>query len=115
MKESIRKWQEANREIVKESNRKWRRTNHEKVKESNRKWRRANPEKVKEHISKWRRANPEKAKEYIRRRVVNCYNNYVRTNLIQAGIPSEQITPELIEIKRTIIKIKRKLKWKTQE
>ena len=58
----------------------------------------------------WRENNPEKREEIYRKKVVDCNSYYVKEKLIKQGFKKEQITPELIELKRMIIKTKRKIK-----
>ena len=47
-------------------------------------------------------------KKCWRKRIDNFADNYITAILKKQGFPSDQITPEIIEAKRLIIKIKRK-------
>ena len=60
--------------------------------------------------SVWRKANPEKVKAKNKKETQNLPDYYVRNKLKQQSYPPEMISPELIEVKRTILKIKRACK-----
>ena len=88
------KWKESHREQVKENKKNWYKANLEKEKEKSRIWDINNPEKVKEKARRWKEENP----------------LYFKLALKKQGFPEERITPELMELKRMIIKTKRKIK-----
>lgn len=113
--ESVMKWRKNNPEKVYESELKWRKSNPEKVKKSKLKWDRTNKEKKKCTYEKWRKSNIEKLNEKntIWRKnnpgKVIDYDFYYIQLLKDSGFTTEQINenPELIEIKKLIIKTKR--------
>lgn len=54
--------------------------------------------------------NIEKNRSWERKRKREMMDSYLRTLLTKQGIQKEGITPEILEIKKTIIQIKRKIK-----
>jgi hypothetical protein len=82
-------------------------SNPEKVKKSRDKWKKNNPEKVKESRDKWEKNNPEKVILKHKKLRSNLVDYYVIRKLCAKGFQKNQITPELIETQRLIIKIKR--------
>ena len=109
--ENRRKYYEANKEREFENRRKYYEANKEKDLANARKWRETNKEKVAEYSRKWAEANPEKAKASVKKFNVlykaELRDPYVKQILRQQGFKSEQITPELIELKRITLKTKR--------
>ena len=95
--------------------------------ESQRKYAEKNPDKIKQHAIKyrkkyatqrlaecneWRKKNREaylaSAREYQKKRVAELDDSYIVSELkSQLELSDELITPEIIEIKRSIIKINR--------
>lgn len=110
VKELKNKWYKENPEKVREMGNKWVSNNREKSRAIKHKWERANIEKVKIKNEKWKNDNPDKVNTARKRRRENCVDSYIKDILIAHGFPKEQITPELIELKRMIIKTKRKIK-----
>ena len=113
-------WEESRREKARESSRKWKERNQEKVSEYNKKryknnleknklWKKNNPEKLRIYAQKWKKNNPEKEKRNKKRSRDNLSNHYVRSFIYRMGFPKESITKELIETKRTLIKIHREI------
>ena len=56
---------------------------------------------------KWRENNPEKIKKYNENRVKSLNKSYVVSLLLKTGFSREDITLELIETQRTIVRTKR--------
>lgn len=108
-----------NPERAKENAAKWQKENPEKVKVSQAKYREKYPEKILEKTKKWQAANPEKvrligAKSYAKnlykhrqkyaKYVENLAACYVASII---GIPVSQVPPEILELKREAIAMKR--------
>lgn len=89
--------------------RKWKGENQDKVKILDLKWKQENPKKVKATKEKYRNGNKGKIAKYELTQTTNLSDNYVKNKLRQSGFSTEQLNenPELIEVKRIIIKIKR--------
>ena len=124
--EYMRKYREANKEKINNqkliSNKKFREKNPEYFKESSKKFREKNPEysknknkinykKNKEYYTKksflYNKENKEKINKNANNRTEKLTDGYVKNKLKQSGFPKESITPELIEVKRIILKTKR--------
>jgi len=76
-------------------------------KEYAKKWNLNNPEKVKENDKKWHLNNPEKLKETKKNYTNELGKGYLNSQLRSKGFKKEQITPELLEVQKIIIKTKR--------
>jgi hypothetical protein len=108
--EYFRKYTKTNPEKRKELNKKYYEANYEKEIERSKKYREANREKEIERQKKYREANPGKVKEFSKKYyeslpdpvVIRCLQQ--GTSLTAAEIKGH---PELIEIKRLQIQIKR--------
>ena len=78
-----------------------------------------NRDSIKKKHKEWETRNIEKIREYERRRSINRVSElqpkYIRGILKQQGFNPEDITPDLIEIKRAIIQINRKVKQSKTE
>ena len=89
---------------------------HEKNKERRSQTNKKYKEKNKERISQTNKKYKEKNKEALilkdRKRIEMMSNYYIVKTLRQQGIPKDQIAPELIELKRAILKVKRAIKQK---
>ena len=109
-KECGKEYRENNTEKLKEYLREYRKNNPEKEKERKRKWRENNPEKIKEYKKDYYKNNTEKEKERSREYCENLHPSYVKHNLKQLGYTEEEITPELIEVKKETLKTKRLIK-----
>lgn len=118
------RWYRANSEKAKASSAAWRISNPEKVqahrtseKERARiaayrdAWKAANPEKVKAYARAWVEANPEKVRATRARLISIVCPSYAAKAL---GLPLALVPPELIELKRLQIQIKRELKQQEQ-
>ena len=93
-----------------ESGKKWRRENPEKVREKNRKWYSKNLEKARRKNRKWRRENPKKFREQKRMYRSCLMDSYVRSYLkSQFGVPEENVTPELIAMKKEQLELHRNI------
>ncbi len=74
--------------------------NKEKIKSRNDKWRQLNPVKLKYYYEKYRERNKEKDREYIK----DLHDIYIRKCI---DLQSKDISNELIELKRTQLKLYR--------
>lgn len=107
VRERSKKYRENNPEKEKKRLREWYKNNTEKVKESTKTWQKNNPEKVKESYKKWQKNNPEKVKEREAKKRLNLTDSCV-ANILHIPVATlRQLPPELIELKRNIIKLKR--------
>jgi len=107
-REGNRKWAKANPEKVREKNRQQYQANAENVRERSRKQYQANAENVRERSRKYQKANAEKVRDGNRLQVSNITDAYVKHRIKdQYDIPTEEITPEVIAIKREQLKFKR--------
>jgi hypothetical protein len=118
---SKKEWYENNKEKIKQYRKEWRKNNKEKTKQWNKEWYENNKEKKKERYEnnkekakqcnkEWRKNNKEKVKYYNKKAKGDCSPYYIIDKLKQQGFNKEQITPELIEEKTDIIKVKRIIK-----
>lgn len=98
-----------NPEKLKERAKEWQLNNPEKYKERKKEWLLNNPGKDKESRNKWKCKNPEKVKENSKNQRKSLNTCYIKKTLKLSGFTTEQINenPELIEVKRLIIKTKR--------
>jgi hypothetical protein len=86
---------------------KWISKNTEKAKKHRKKYTENNPEKIKELKKKWQEANPEIVKAYSDLVVKELRDSYLKCILTKKGFKKEEVTPELIEVQKIIIKTKR--------
>jgi len=93
-----------NQARIKDYNKKYHSVNPEKQNIRNKKYYSENREKVKIETKQWKLKNNEKLKNIARKKINELSNSYVKNNLSKRGII---ITPETIELKREIIKLKR--------
>jgi hypothetical protein len=70
-------------------------------------YRKSNKEYINKQKSIWRKNNPEKVREEKRMITKMLKDSYIKRLLIQNGFPKNEITKELIELERIIIKTKR--------
>ena len=94
----------------KEYKKKFKDENLDWQKKYNNKYYQNHKKKYKELGALWIKKNPEKLKEISLNRASNCTDCYVKGLLKLNGFKKDQITSELIELKRMIIKTKRKIK-----
>ena len=110
-----RKWREANAQRLKEKNQQRHQANSADRKAMGKAWRKDHPEKVAEYRRKhadeakamgmaWRKDHPEKVAEYRRKHVDEVSQSYV-ANLLE--IPTAKVTPELLQMKRDEIALRR--------
>ena len=80
-----------------------------RINEIARKSRLKNLQKAKSRLSIWRLNNKQNIIEYSKRKVEELNNQYVICNMVRDGFTKQQLinNPELIEIKKLIIKTKR--------
>jgi superfamily II DNA helicase RecQ len=76
----------------------------ERILNQKKKWQQNNPEKTKNFIRKWKQKNTDKLRSYDKKNSEQLTDSRVRLRL---GLRKDQCPPELIEVKRLQIKIKR--------
>ena len=81
--------------------------NMERVKAASAKYVAENPEKEKIRCAKYRVENKEKIKLRSVKDITLLSDSYIRRALVVQGFKNEQITPELIELKRITLKTTR--------
>ena len=79
----------------------------EERREYDRKYRLENAEKIKTHNTKYRAKNAENIKTSNAKATSSLASHYVKRILVSQGFKNEQITPELIELKRITLKTSR--------
>jgi hypothetical protein len=110
VKQRNKEWYENNKEKAIQYQKERYENNKEKIKQQHKEWRENNKEKIKQNQKEWRENNKEKLKYYNKKTRENCYPSYITSKLKKQGFNKEQITPELIEEKTNIIKVKRIIK-----
>ena len=103
----MRKYRAENPEKIKSKKAKYRAENAEKIKSYRAKWGAENPEKIKASKAEWFAKNAEKEKARRAKSIAELKDGYVEERLRSQGFKSEQITPELIELKRITLKTTR--------
>ena len=107
LKEKRKEYYENNKEKRKKLNKEYRENNKEKEKEYGKEYRENNKEKRKEY----RENNKEKEKEYYKGKCKNLVDPYIRSRLGRVEkVPYEEITPEMIELKRLQLQLHRGIK-----
>ena len=101
------KYRAENAEKIKAKKAKYRAENAEKAKAGEAKYRAENAEKEKARFRKYRAENAEKIKAKNAKRRDDLKDPYVKDTLRAQGFKNEQITPELIELKRITLKTTR--------
>lgn len=86
-----------------------------KQKEYSKIYQKENKESVNKKSNQWRKKNIEKWRQIKKDQVEKLNNNYARRSLVKKGWPKEVITEDLIELNKSIIKIKRYVKSKTSK
>ena len=103
------KW--CRKAYMKAYNKAYRKANSENIKAQSKAYRKANSEHIKAQQKAYRKANSENtkelAKEYDKARVDSLLDSYVVKSL---NMKKEEVTPELLELKRDQLKIYRLLK-----
>lgn len=97
-------WAKENADKVKSYERKWREANAQRLKEKNQQRHQANSADRKAMGKAWRKDHPEKVSEYRRKHVDEVSQSYV-ANLLE--IPTAKVTPELLQMKRDEIALRR--------
>ncbi len=92
----VRRWEENNRERAMEINR-----------SSSVRWRENNKDKRKEIVTAWRENNKDKIRETSKVRTENLANSYVKWLLVREGVCKEDVSHELMELKRQHVIAKR--------
>ena len=95
------------KEEKREYDRKYRAENAEKIKAEKAKYRAENAEKIKASQAKYCAENAEKIKARRAKSIAELKDVYVEEMLRRQGFKNEQITPELIELKRITLKTTR--------
>ena len=76
-------------------------------KERQKEYYKENAEQIKEYQKEYAKKNAERIKEHKKEYRKNLSDGYIKQEFKHQGYPPNQITPELIEVKRLIIKTKR--------
>ena len=110
-----KKYYEKNKEEIKESCEKWRENNKEEIKEYSKEYRKNNKEKLLEYSKEYRKNNKEKIKKdqdwWNKKYNKDLRNAYIKNQLkYTEKVPTEQITPEMIELKRQQLKLFREIR-----
>ena len=120
--EKSKEYRLKNKEKISERKKEYRLKNKEKISEKDKEYRLKNKEKISEKAKEYRLKNKEKIskrmKEYVaknielyrryNRKKTECVSDYyVKRILLQTGFIEEQISPELIELKRITLKTER--------
>ena len=89
--------------------RKYKQDNKDKIDATNSKYRQEQAEKIKLSRKSYRNSSKDKIKEYSLNQVSNLTDYYIKSKLKRSGFTENELNenPELIEVKRIIIKIKR--------
>lgn len=130
-KESIKSksklWKQRNKEKAKNNQRKWAKENKDKIAVYAKKYGVKAKDKIKKYLKeyaqknknkmnikskKWRSENKPYFKKYSQAAIKNISNNYIRQLYFRSGIKIN--TPDIFEIKRNIIKLKRIIKNETR-
>ena len=101
---ATRIWQKNNPEKVIKSQRLYDKKNLEKNSKRMSIWRENNYERNIQNARQWTKNNPDKIKQYSKKQAVNLSDSMVRSII---RINKEDCPPELIEVKRLQLKIKR--------
>ena len=113
---AAKEWREKNKERAKETRQNWNKANKERAKETRqnwiKKWRSNNDNREKANAvqRKYNKKNSEKINAGKRRGRENCSTYYIKSTLKTQGFIDNQITPDIIEEKRNIIKVIRLIK-----
>ena len=102
-----RKYQLENSEKIKERKREYRIQNSERIKNYSLKYNLENSEQIKARGQKRMRDNPEKFRLRSKRNIDEISKSYV-AHLME--VPTKQLTPEIIELKRLQIQLHRAIK-----
>ena len=81
--------------------------NKEVISENHKKFIAKNPECDRKYKKKYRLIHSDIERDYFKKSVEKLKDFYIKRNLKSKGFTKEQITPELIEVQRIIIKTKR--------
>jgi hypothetical protein len=104
-------WQQNKDEINLKRRQRYLKNDNSKLKEYQKKWRSDNKYYCNLKSIEWRLKNPERLKvissRHDKKMSSELRDSYVRERLVANGFPKESITPELIEVKRIILKTKR--------
>ena len=113
-REYKRRYREANKERILAREKAYREANKERVAIKNKKYREANKDKIKAIQKTYREANRKKEsarqRDWERANIKAIGASYCANRLKKQGFTPDQITPELIEVKRQLIKINRTIK-----
>ena len=105
-----KKYRERNIDKLIKIRSKYKKDNRLKVNSANRKYRKENRDKALRWTTKWLKNNPEWLKAREKKAVSELNDSYVRKLLKRQIGNNKRIDDELLEIKKTIIQIKRKIK-----
>ena len=106
-----REWYKKNKERHHVSTAKWKTENKELVKKSKKKsakkYYEKNKDKLRQYATSYHKLNTQKAREKSKKHTDSISDKYTRKALRKKGFTKDQITPDLIELQRAIIKLKR--------
>lgn len=111
-----RRYRKNHPEITKEYDKTYYDKNKDRCKERSIKWKKLNRDKVKAHKERFMKNNPGEFRKYEKERCDLLKDSYVRSNITaylrRSDIPltSSDITPDLIELRRQEMKLKRVIK-----
>ena len=111
--EKNRAYYKENKEELKKKAKVYRDKNKEKLEKKAKVYYEENKEELNERRKTYYKENKEESLEYQRGRVLKLPDSYIRQILNSQGIDASLITPELIELKRAILKVKRIIKEKS--
>lgn len=112
LREKSRRWRENHKEEAKSRESMWRSKNKERCVSNNAKWRRKNKERCFQYGVNYRKANKDKLIQIKKESGIlerkNLDDVYcIKRIKSESGLNAEDITPEMIEIKRAQITLKR--------
>jgi uncharacterized damage-inducible protein DinB len=113
-REYMKAYRSANRERILARERAWREANKERVDARDRAWQAANKERRNAISRAWREANKDRAVSNGRAWRAAAGAAFVTHILKHQGFHKDHITPELIEVKRLNLFIKRELRKEKQ-
>ena len=106
----MKKIKEEYRKKHPEKTKEYRKKHQKEIKEYRKEYRKKHPEKTKESQKEYRKKYQKKLKEYQEECRKNLHPSYVKKELKRLGYTKEEITPELIEVKKETLKTKRLIK-----
>ena len=112
MKKYKKAYYEENKEEVKKYNKTYYENNQEEINKKSKAYYEENKEEMKKYNKTYYENNQEERGEYQRTRVLKLPDSYIRRLLNKQGIDESLITPEIMELKRAVVKVTRIIKQK---